>query len=352
MDKYEDLGLEASKFIEDLNMYEASRDGLFRMRRDAGNNPDFEETRRVFASKMTKIHMQKQQEEMAMSSQLVKMNGGPSSAHPIRDRPPINSRQPGEAAAKPPILSGPAPGGQQAALQPELPASRVYNHGNNYDNKELEMHSFPRHPVSPPAAWTPSRESKTPPVLVVSGSSASPRQPQLAQAPSTISTSPSPARVWPAEPSDPTQPTSPLRASTGGPGFHVQPEAQQIPPSNSPTSHNGPVLTSESSDTPQSNVLVTRSAALSPSNVSKTQSPGQSPIPAMAQFFSGEAAGLSSPKNIQTSPQSLLTQPSKQGPSVAEIKLEALTKQLEKEMDAQKKTDYFGKTFTFPSSTK
>ena len=40
MDKYDDLGLEASKFIEDLNTYEASRDGLFRMRRDAGNNPD------------------------------------------------------------------------------------------------------------------------------------------------------------------------------------------------------------------------------------------------------------------------------------------------------------------------
>lgn len=108
MDKYEDLGLEASKFMEDLNMYEASRDGLFRTRRDAGNNPDFEETRKVFASKMTKIHMQKQQEELARSHQAVRMNGG---AHHTRDRPPISSgRQPGEAAAKPPLLSGPVPG--------------------------------------------------------------------------------------------------------------------------------------------------------------------------------------------------------------------------------------------------
>ncbi|EHA98643.1 LIM domain-containing protein 1 [Heterocephalus glaber] len=61
MDKYDDLGLEASKFIEDLNMYEASKDGLFRVDRGAGNNPEFEETRRVFATKMAKIHLQQQQ---------------------------------------------------------------------------------------------------------------------------------------------------------------------------------------------------------------------------------------------------------------------------------------------------
>lgn len=62
MDKYDDLGLEASKFIEDLNMYEASKDGLFRVDRGAGNNPEFEETRRVFATKMAKIHLQQQQQ--------------------------------------------------------------------------------------------------------------------------------------------------------------------------------------------------------------------------------------------------------------------------------------------------
>ncbi|ELK33360.1 LIM domain-containing protein 1 [Myotis davidii] len=62
MDKYQDLGLEASKFIEDLNMYEASKDGLFRVDKGAGNNPEFEETRRVFATKMAKIHLQQQQQ--------------------------------------------------------------------------------------------------------------------------------------------------------------------------------------------------------------------------------------------------------------------------------------------------
>lgn len=156
MDKYEDLGLEASKFIEDLNMYEASRDGLFRTRRDTGNNPDFEETRKVFASKMTKIHMQKQQEELAKSHQAARMNGGGlNSAYYTRERPPINSgRQSGEAAAKPPLLSGPVPGtgpgpltgGQHSQLDAnkfhstasgEPAAGRPYGYGHSYENKEV-----------------------------------------------------------------------------------------------------------------------------------------------------------------------------------------------------------------------
>lgn len=154
MDKYEDLGLEASKFIEDLNMYEASRDGLFRTRRDAGNNPDFEETRKVFASKMTKIHMQKQQEELARSHQAARMNGGGhNSVYYTRDRPPINSsRQPGEAAAKPPLLSGPVPAPTAGSQYPlldghklhsassgEPTASRPYGYGHSYDQKEVNI---------------------------------------------------------------------------------------------------------------------------------------------------------------------------------------------------------------------
>lgn len=148
MDKYEDLGLEASKFIEDLNMYEASRDGLFRTRRDAGNNPDFEETRKVFASKMTKIHMQKQQEELAKSHQAARMNGGGlNSAYYTRERPPLNSgRQPWEAAAKPPLLSGPVPGsgpGPATASQyhpsGESAAGRPYGYGHSPENNEVNI---------------------------------------------------------------------------------------------------------------------------------------------------------------------------------------------------------------------
>lgn len=99
MDKYDDLGLEASKFIEDLNMYEASKDGLFRVDRAAGNNPEFEETRRVFATKMAKIHLQQQQQqqqqEMLMAT--ASLNGGAALGAPHAWRASV-PRLPGWAA--------------------------------------------------------------------------------------------------------------------------------------------------------------------------------------------------------------------------------------------------------------
>lgn len=409
MDKYEDLGLEASKFIEDLNMYEASRDGLFRMRRDAGNNPDFEETRRVFASKMTKIHMQKHQEEMAKNNQAIRMNGGHSGAHYTKDRPPINSyRQPGEAAAKPPILSGPVPnaaaGNQYAqfddqkhhtALQPEPAAGRAYAYGNNYDNKERpEPHSYQhsstpsppspgnashsapthaRHPVSQPGAWA----------LSGSGSSSVPQlQTHRLPAPPTVNSLPAqqnqavtspvnrsppasagPAREWTPENRAPAKPdlvpSLPLSAFNGGTDFPVlqqtstQHAAHYVPPS--PTSllsvsPNGPVVASSvipaSSEVPQPKAQTT-TTALSPVGVSKSisQAQGQSQIPACGQVATAEAE--CAPKPVQQQCQSPIAHTSEQGPSAAEIKLEALTKRLEKEMDAQPKADYFGKTSVF-----
>lgn len=395
-------------------MYEASRDGLFRTRRDAGNNPDFEETRKVFASKMTKIHMQKQQEEMAKNNQAIKMNGGHNSTFYTKDRPPINSyRQPGEAAAKPPILSGPVPGttaGNQYAqfdgqkhhtgIQSELPAGRAYGYGNNYDNKErLETHSYQhntptppspgnashsaptqaRHPVSQPAAWAPSSESQLSPSLSGSGSSSvSQQQPQRHPAPPTANSLPSqqnqapsvnrsppssagPARGWAGEPSGSAKPdlipALPLSAFTGGADFHMQQPSTQSAAHYAPasltsrpsTSHNGPVAASSllpaTSETPQPKAQVT-SAPLVPGNVSKSSShvQGQSQMPGCGQAASAEAEVPCSPKPVQLLCQPLLTQPPEQGPSAAEIKLEALTKRLEKEMDAQPKADYFGKT--------
>ncbi|XP_019946999.2 Wilms tumor protein 1-interacting protein [Paralichthys olivaceus] len=408
MDKYEDLGLEASKFIEDLNMYEASRDGLFRTRRDAGNNPDFEETRRVFASKMTKIHMQKHQEEMAKTTQAIKMNGGHSSTYYTKDRPPINSfRQPGEAAAKPPILSGPASGtGSQYAsfdghkhhpgVQCELPAGRAYGYGNSYDNQEPHSyqnntptpppspgnasHSAPthaRHPVSQPAAWAPCRESQLPPSESSTSSQQQPPRlpvpptvnslpPQQSQVgiPASVSRSPpstaGPPRGWAGEAPGSARPdlipTLPLSAFTGGADFHVQqcstqPAAHYAPPSTTLRSspiHNGPGTASPVQpappESPQPKAQVT-SAAFSHATVSKTsssQSQGQSQIPSCGQAVIAEAEALRFPKAAQPPCQSLLTQPPEQGPSAAEIKLEALTKRLEKEMDAQPKADYFG----------
>ncbi|XP_042346287.1 Wilms tumor protein 1-interacting protein [Plectropomus leopardus] len=406
MDKYEDLGLEASKFIEDLNMYEASRDGLFRMRRDAGNNPDFEETRRVFASKMTKIHMQKHQEEMAKNSQVMKMNGGHNNTYYTKDRPPINSyRQPVEAAAKPPILSGPVPGttagnqyaqfdGQKHHIQPELPVGRAYGYGNNYDNKERSepqsyqhntpappspgnaSHSAPthaRHPVSQPTAWAPSRESQLSPTLSGSvGSSSSQQQPQRQSAPPSANSqqnqavtpsvnlsqpsSAGPAGGWTAEPTAKPDliPGLPLSAFTAGADFHKQqPSAHSAahytpssPTSRSSTSHNGPVTASSllpaPFETPPPKAQVA-STPLNPGNVSKSssQGQGQSQKPVCGHAVSAEADILSTPKPVHPG-QSLLTQQHEQGPSAAEIKLEAITNQLEREMDAQPKADYFG----------
>ncbi|CAL8248182.1 unnamed protein product [Lota lota] len=242
MDKYEDLGLEASKFIEDLNMYEASRDGLFRTRRDAGNNPDFEETRKVFASKMTKIHMQKQQEEMAKNTLAMRMNGVHSNTYYTKDRPPINSsRQASEAAAKPPMLSGPvAPvGGNQYAqhdgqkphsvIQPEVSLGRAHGYGNNYDNKErFEPHyqhhtpapsnsgntpnSTPTHghPVSPSGAWGSLSGSQSFPSPPGSISESSPYH----QQPKHKSPSHSPhSHLYPSIPGAPKAPAPPERQS-------------------------------------------------------------------------------------------------------------------------------------------
>uniref|UniRef100_A0A8D0Y395 LIM domain-containing protein 1 n=1 Tax=Sus scrofa TaxID=9823 RepID=A0A8D0Y395_PIG len=107
MDKYDDLGLEASKFIEDLNMYEASKDGLFRVDKGAGNNPEFEETRRVFATKMAKIHLQQQQqllqEETLPRGSRGPVNGGGRLGAQAYREAGVGSKLTADGAAKPPL---------------------------------------------------------------------------------------------------------------------------------------------------------------------------------------------------------------------------------------------------------
>lgn len=116
MDKYDDLGLEASKFIEDLNLYEASKDGLFRVDKTVENNPEFEETRRVFATKMAKIHLQKQreQEELVRAASGAPNGGlGFNTQHPLPVHPAArgtggaNKMHSRENTAKPPLATSP-----------------------------------------------------------------------------------------------------------------------------------------------------------------------------------------------------------------------------------------------------
>ncbi|XP_060040715.1 LIM domain-containing protein 1-like [Erinaceus europaeus] len=205
MAKYEDLGLEASKFIEDLDLYEASRDGLFRVDRAAGNNPEFEETRRVFAAKMARIHRQQQlqlQEGPLPRGGRGPVNGGGRPGPQPHCDAPAASKPPSEGAAKPPLAvasaaSGPAvstAAGQPVHPPPEqrarpcLRASRpgpqgcgsketpapcedpsCLTHGDYYDNLSLSEASpswgdepgpgvaWPRTPASHPPP-KPSRE--------------------------------------------------------------------------------------------------------------------------------------------------------------------------------------------------
>ncbi|XP_059520310.1 LIM domain-containing protein 1 isoform X2 [Myotis daubentonii] len=140
MDKYQDLGLEASKFIEDLNMYEASKDGLFRVDKGAGNNPEFEETRRVFATKMAKIHLQQQQqllqeETLPRAGGRGPVNGGGRPGPQAHWEAGAGSRLTMDGAAKPPLAASTvAPGTATtvAAGQPLYPAqeqkARPYGH--------------------------------------------------------------------------------------------------------------------------------------------------------------------------------------------------------------------------------
>ncbi|XP_029592256.1 LIM domain-containing protein 1 [Salmo trutta] len=474
MDKYDDLDLEASKFLEDLNMYEASRDGLFRMKKDAGNNSDFEETRRVFASKMTKIHIQKQQEEIAKNNLVVRMNGGQNRAADstfyTKDRPPINSYRPaGEAAAKPPILSGPMPGTASGAsqyapydaLKHHSPSQQSYGYGNNYDNKErFEPHSYHHalsptspgnahtyasgHPVSPsgtsasyssrggqassgssspggssglmcspsqqPPHHSPSpsfsdslpsssptrlHQSKAatlqvqqrPPMVADAGAAAdwmrSLGNPDLL-APLPLSAFTDGADLYQQlspQPAPVTLPTGPYSAassmsprSTASHGNLGQNGLSQSPvaltPSPTPAQVAVPAPTAPPSEAaqPKATAGAYFPASASPSGISVSRSFGQGqgvgqaqgrqvamgvdvPSGLDSQLSSGGVAcqlqpqpqseAPSPPRALKLPSQTLHVQP-EQGPSAAEIKLEALTKRLEKEMDAQPKADYFG----------
>ncbi|XP_007949923.1 LIM domain-containing protein 1 [Orycteropus afer afer] len=147
MDKYDDLGLEASKFIEDLNMYEASKDGLFRVDKGAGNNPEFEETRRVFATKMAKIHLQQQQqllqEEALPRGGQGPVNGGGRLGQQAHREAGVGSKITLDGAAKPPLAASTvAPGAAAtiAAGQPLYPPqeqrARPYARGMRHGSQD------------------------------------------------------------------------------------------------------------------------------------------------------------------------------------------------------------------------
>ncbi|XP_045385767.1 LIM domain-containing protein 1 isoform X3 [Lemur catta] len=157
MDKYDDLGLEASKFIEDLNMYEASKDGLFRVDKGAGNNPEFEETRRVFATKMAKIHLQ-QQQQLLQEETLPRGSRGPVNCGgrlgPQAHREAgVGSKLTMDGAAKPPLAASTGAPGAATTIapgQPSYPAqehrARPYVHGSRHPNQDCGSRESPASP--------------------------------------------------------------------------------------------------------------------------------------------------------------------------------------------------------------
>ncbi|NXI12192.1 LIMD1 protein, partial [Irena cyanogastra] len=385
MDKYDDLGLEASKFIEDLNMYEASKDGLFRVDKAAGNNPEFEETRRVFATKMAKIHLQQQQqqEEMLMAA----MNGGAAAFHPPRPSPPVaRGSKPPPAAEGP--RARPCEGGErgfgESGARAEAPGNQAGRRGWEAEPDRISRvgGSQPgvgrgEQPAGSPGDPQPCRggqENGGEGRRGVGG-----RDPMPAgQRSSSFSNAgtPSAPSVGPEEP-PPQQRSSSFLAPSAQPtrGFSgsAEPCGTKAGGDGNQPWYQGVSLSFPPGSAPAAPSVEYQHAAAYPSPAGHFVAHGQNHRPAgssgnpepgsLRQASRGMMApsapqmlfpeGVSGPRSdsghldgsstakVKLPCQTLLPQ-TEQGPSAAELKLEALTQRLEQEMDARPKADYFG----------
>ncbi|XP_049633401.1 LIM domain-containing protein 1 [Suncus etruscus] len=441
MDKYDDLGLEASKFIEDLNMYEASKDGLFRVDKGAGNNPEFEETRRVFATKMAKIHRQQQQ---LLQDSLPRGARGPINGGSFG----VGSRPALDGAAKPPLATSTGPPAslvtatashpaQEQRARPYLRGARLgsqsqdcasqegptalqlpvhrqgscedpscVTHGDYYDNLSLASPKWDAEPRGSLNARPGGGNGWSRPAGGDLPLPAPPRdhpvyqpQPSLGKLPgfesgqsggagglwATASSQrvsaglsvPGPANGALLEPAQPRTPSfaAPvvLSSSTqrgvppmdsGPPGREVSammPKSAVDPP---PWFHDGPK--SYRSSSPPSSMVRTDSLQVDGAPVPSGPDPGIGPKLGSANLVPsvrGTPPELSakegppgwspdgnlgpvllegaSPPRVRLPCQTLTPGP-ELGPSAAELKLEAITQRLEREMDAHPKADYFG----------
>ncbi|NXJ85703.1 LIMD1 protein, partial [Trogon melanurus] len=335
MAKYDDLGLEASKFIEDLNMYEASKDGLFRVDKGAGNNPEFEETRRVFATKMAKIHLQQQQQQQQEEMLMASLNGG-AAFNPPRPSPPA-----ARGAKLPPPAEGPRGREVEPNRIPRAGGSWPSRPGEPQENgggggvRDLtsagQRSSSFSHTQTP---LTPSSGTKE-------GAVGSLPQPQRSSSFSAPLVQPARGFSGPAEPCGP---------RVGGDGHQLR--YQGIPLSFTP----GSVPTTTGADYQHAAAypgpaghFVAHGQTHRPNGGSVDPEPGSSSClvsrgPNAPQPLFLDDAGHpegSGPAKVKLPCQTLDPQP-EQGPSAAELKLEALTQRLEQEMDARPKADYFG----------
>lgn len=397
MDKYDDLGLEASKFIEDLNMYEASKDGLFRVDKGAGNNPEFEETRRVFATKMAKIHLQQQQDESLPRGGRGPVLGPKPAAHGAA-KPPLSASAVAPGLAAPlapeqragPCVPGPRPGSQEQAAkegpggwegcagpQPgpcEDPACLA--HGDYYDNLCVGpawAHRLGAAPCGSDPPWPRHLYGPLPPsdrgLRALQGSFG-----PGGEKPAGLWSTASSQRVSPLLPSlglengTPAPPQSPPVSAPPAPGQGAHPranselgcEASGARPKPTadprPWFQDGPKSYLPGSAPPPSPAITdARGPGPKPGCVDPGPGPKLGPASPLQELSCREGPagwcpdgslgpGLpeapGSPR-VRLPFQTLLPGP-ELGPSAAELKLEALTQRLERELDAHPKADYFG----------
>ncbi|XP_072880425.1 LIM domain-containing protein 1-like [Hemitrygon akajei] len=369
MDKYEDLGLEASKFIEDLNMYEASKDGLFRVNKEACK-PEFEETRRVFASKMNRIHLQRQQEMLLMGNPqgaAARVNGGfgpmasdPESA-PSADRARPQNRLSGELGAKPPVSATPVsnlPGHPGQPLPNRYSQDLTFRPSLNHESSTTE-HSGPE-PHGPPSSVTPPGAPNYSQSSPRSGchqdgdsrsSLVSPRSSLL----ETHQLSSSPKEVIQFQVS----PHSAPGAGESGKHRALPQHSQRSPsvsanpgPDWSEINHRAPEIDARPSRAGPRPASVPSSLAMGlpdafaqahPGAVSCPSSlaPVQTHLSTSTLNHDPDYSTQDSASKVRLPCQPLLMQQDP-GPSTAELKLEALTERLEQELDAHPKAEYFG----------
>ncbi|NXV50680.1 LIMD1 protein, partial [Uria aalge] len=381
MDKYDDLGLEASKFIEDLNMYEASKDGLFRVDRAAGNNPEFEETRRVFATKMAKIHLQQQQQQQQQEEMLMAALNGGAAFNAPRPTPAV------ARGAKPPPASTMRPydGGERgfsdSGAHTEASGSQA-----GCRSWESEPDRIPRAGGSRPGTGRGEQQAgssgepqpccggqengsegrrgggdqrsssfshaRTPPAPSVGTEEGAPRAlpQQRSSSFSTPSVQPDRGFSGPADACGP---------RTGGDGSQrwYQGVPMAFSPSSAPAAPSVDYQHATAYPGPAGH-FVAHGQNHRPNGSGVSPEPGSSrlasrgpmatdaPQPPFPEGGSGPRSDGGQPEGSSTVKvklpcQTLLLQP-EQGPSAAELKLEALTQRLEQEMDARPKADYFG----------
>ncbi|NXD76984.1 LIMD1 protein, partial [Halcyon senegalensis] len=366
MDKYDDLGMEASKFIEDLNMYEASKDGLFRVNKAAGNNPEFEETRRVFATKMAKIHLQQQQQQQQQEP-LMAVNGGAAAFSAPRRSPPAarGSRPPPAASAARTCEGGergfgenqagrrswdaehdriPRAGGFHGEQQARSPGEPQPSRGGQENGSEGRRGG---HNPAPAGQRSSSfSHARTPPAPVAGTEEGTPGALPPHRSSSAPSVQPTRGGSGPAEPCGPKAGGEgtqlryrgvPLSFPTSSPPAAPPADYQHGTACPSPASHFVAHGQNHRPNGPEPGCSQLASRGLTAPNA---------PQPLFQDGASGPWSDAGPPEGssagkVKLPCQTLVPQP-EQGPSAAELKLEALTQRLEQEMDARPKADYFG----------